>query len=672
MNLHFITKPPTTETFWLLETLLMVTLYDAYNKLNAANKHARPPNSIDHKRTGKTSSATGMKRIRGTNSAKNLFYIEYLKTHYPVMPATFECIWKALGKEKIKKWIIFSKSLREASNQVSSCSRDRECADRRLQLPYRCGLNFHITTSCLDQNVKRDRKGFHGYIQYVYGDEGSAVLSDMTCYAGILYDGVTGNMPTSLLDLPEEILEACGGYVALDNPHFYVFDGSSDIFDTEVVFCPPRDILHFRLACRKLRRICEPRIWAAINLNYDDREPGRANRVAGWRYYTTENKSNYIRHVRALSIAYYHMDKVQEQDVEVEVLSLLPLVTQAKNLRLLRVYIPDVSKSPDMDADCNKIVNALLRQPLLHTVIIRDTFPLQLLPLAPTNILNLRINNYHAFFSLLPFTPHLQALAIPGSNYPLSFPSSISLSILLPWGTLRELEIYDGFADIVNNLLDQLKTEHQCWKNIYQDRHAPLKEVSFYGAVVGSTQIAQFLQIFEGIPLTTLYLESLNFIDDVVLSDLVDTFPKLQRLIILSEDLNMEWDFTLEELVRRFSNLQDLEYLGWDYSSFLTDLTSVRETANEEDGMRMTSRAIVPIMALACPRLQVVEHFYPEFSHIFSIKRDNEGDVDHVDWRCSRASLYGPTIQTSFWVQCLQTLSHIIASARLVMFGISH
>ncbi|KAF8512536.1 hypothetical protein BU17DRAFT_69191 [Hysterangium stoloniferum] len=359
-------------------------------------------------------------------------------------------------------------------------------------------------------------------------------------------------MPESLLDPPEEILEACVGYVALDNPHFYDFDDSTDIFDTEVVFCPPRDILHLRLACRKLRRICEPRIWAAINLNYDDRERMRGNRVAGWRYYTTENKSNYIRHVRALSIAYYHMDKVQKQDVEVEVLSLLPLVTQAKNLRLLRVYIPDISKSPDTNADCNNIVNALLRQPLLHTVIIRDTSPLQLLPLAPTNILNLRINNYHAFFSLLPFTPQLQDLVIPGSNYPLSFPSSILLSILFLWGTLQELEIYE------------------------------------------SAQIAQFLQIFEGIPLTTLYLEPLSVIDDAFLNDLVDAFPKLQRLIILSEDLDTQWDVTLEELVRQFSKLQDLEYLGWDYSSFLTDLT-------------------------------MMEYFYTEFSHAFSIKRDDEG-----------------------------------------------
>ncbi|KAF8508775.1 hypothetical protein BU17DRAFT_99507 [Hysterangium stoloniferum] len=191
-------------------------------------------------------------------------------------------------------------------------------------------------------------------------------------------------MPTSLLDLPEEILEACVGYVALDNPHFY--GSTTDIFDTEgVVFGPPRDILHLRLVCRKLRRICESRIWAAINLEYNG-EPWGANRVAGWRYYTTENKSNYIRHVRALSITYCPLFKLQEHDVEIEVLSLLPLVTQAKNLRLLRVDIPDISESPDADEDCNEIVNALLRQPLLQTVIMRDICRLKLLPLAPPHL----------------------------------------------------------------------------------------------------------------------------------------------------------------------------------------------------------------------------------------------------------------------------------------------
>ncbi|KAF8527195.1 hypothetical protein BU17DRAFT_61814 [Hysterangium stoloniferum] len=397
-------------------------------------------------------------------------------------------------------------------------------------------------------------------------------------------------MALSLLDLPEEILEVCVGYVALDNPHFY----DIDILDIEdVVFGPPRDILHLRL----------------------------------------------------------------EHDVEVEVSSLLPLVTQAKNLRLLRVYMPYISESPDTDADYNEIVNALLRQPLLQTVIIRDTFPLQFLPLAPTNILNLRINNYHALFSLLPLTPQLQALAIPGSNDPLSFPSSI----LLPWETLRELEMYDGFEDIVNNLL--------CWKNMHQDRHVPLKEVSLYGAVVEPTQIAQFLQIFEGIPLTTLYLECLSVIDDVVLNSLVNAFPKLQRLIILSEGCSTQWDFTLEALARRFSKLQDLEYLGWDYFSVIT---SVCETADGADALRMISRAIVPIMALACPRLQVVQYFHTYFSYVFSIQRDNERDVDRVDWRPGD-SLHGPTLQTSFWVKCLDSiLFDRIASARLVMFGIPH
>ncbi|KAF8527194.1 hypothetical protein BU17DRAFT_82211 [Hysterangium stoloniferum] len=446
-------------------------------------------------------------------------------------------------------------------------------------------------------------------------------------------------MPTSLLDLPEEILEACVAYVALDNPHFY---GSTTDIDG-VVFGPPRDILHLRLVCRRLRRICEPRIWAAINLHCGNWM--RANRVARWRYYTTENKSNYIRHIRALSITYYHVHTLQEQDVEVEVLSLLPLVTQAKNLRLLRVYIPYISESPDTDADFNAMVNALLRQPLLQTVIIRDTFtfPLQLLPLASTNILNLRINNYHALFSLLPLTPQLQALAIPESNNPLSFPSSI----LLPWGTLRELEIYGGFEDIVIDLL--------CWKNMHQYRHAPLKEVSFYGALVGPTQTALFLQIFEGIPLTTLYLECLSVLDDVVLGDLVNAFPKLKRLIILSEDPHTQRDFTLEALARRFSKLEDLEYLGWGYSSVLTDLASVYGTENEEVTLRMTSRAIVPIMALACPRLQVMEYIHTYFSYAFSIERDDEGDVDHVDWQRSR----DPTFQTSFWVKCLDSICEL-------------
>ncbi|KAF8527153.1 hypothetical protein BU17DRAFT_61781 [Hysterangium stoloniferum] len=77
-----------------------------------------------HKQADKTKSATGMRRVTNTNSAKNLFYIEYLKTHDPVMPATFECVWKALGKEEIKKWTVLSKSMREMSNQGTSNTRE--------------------------------------------------------------------------------------------------------------------------------------------------------------------------------------------------------------------------------------------------------------------------------------------------------------------------------------------------------------------------------------------------------------------------------------------------------------------------------------------------------------------------------------------------------------------
>ncbi|KAF8508776.1 hypothetical protein BU17DRAFT_99508 [Hysterangium stoloniferum] len=180
---------------------------------------------------------------------------------------------------------------------------------------------------------------------------------------------------------------------------------------------------------------------------------------------------------------------------------------------------------------------------------------------------------------------------------------------------------------------------------MHQDRHVPLKEVSLYGTVVESAQIAQFLQIFGGIPLTTLYLECLRVIDGVVLKDIVNAFPKLQRLIIRSKRLNTQWEFDLEELVERFSNLQDLEYLGWDYTSVLTGLASVYETGNEEDDLRITNRAIVPLMALVCPRLQVVEYFHAEFSHAFSIQRDDLGDVDHVDWRRSGGLFYGHTLQ---------------------------
>ncbi|KAJ3505412.1 hypothetical protein NLJ89_g7431 [Agrocybe chaxingu] len=49
-----------------------------------------------------------MKHVTASNSAKNLFYIDYLKTHDAITPAAFEAMWKGLGKEEIKVYLFLS------------------------------------------------------------------------------------------------------------------------------------------------------------------------------------------------------------------------------------------------------------------------------------------------------------------------------------------------------------------------------------------------------------------------------------------------------------------------------------------------------------------------------------------------------------------------------------
>ncbi|KAF8527175.1 hypothetical protein BU17DRAFT_82177 [Hysterangium stoloniferum] len=451
-------------------------------------------------------------------------------------------------------------------------------------------------------------------------------------------------MPKSLLDLPDEILEVCVGYVALDNPHYFN-QCPADIFDTEsLVFGTPRDILNLRLVCQKLRRICAPRTWAAVDLRYDYdfdlRYEGQSGRVSKWKYYTTKHKPSHTRHIRALSIIYHRRRKLREQDrpAEVEVLSLLPLVTQARKLRLVRVEMSIRDECPDTDADCSIIVNALLRLPLLQTVIIPCIGGLQLMPVAVPNIINLRMNNCDSLSSLLPLTPQLQSLAIPRCDPGQIFPPTI-----LPWGTLREVEIYDGFGYIVNNLL--------CWKNLHQERHVPLKEASFYGSNIDLTEMEHFFRVFDGIRLTTLYLGCLRIIDDAILNGLVNSFPRLQRLIIISECSLTPWGFTLEEIVRYFSKLRHLEYLGWNYS--------MDKEEGPADDLRIRSRAIVPIMGLACKRLRAMHYFfYDEFSYAFTIERGDQGDVDYVYWHIGGPPC-GPNTQTSIWLKCLESISQM-------------
>ncbi|KAF8958602.1 hypothetical protein BDZ97DRAFT_1923497 [Flammula alnicola] len=58
--------------------------------------------------------APGMKRVTASAAPKNLCYIEYLETHDPITPASFESYWKAMNKEEIKKWTDLSKVKKEA------------------------------------------------------------------------------------------------------------------------------------------------------------------------------------------------------------------------------------------------------------------------------------------------------------------------------------------------------------------------------------------------------------------------------------------------------------------------------------------------------------------------------------------------------------------------------
>ncbi|KJA25012.1 hypothetical protein HYPSUDRAFT_199941, partial [Hypholoma sublateritium FD-334 SS-4] len=59
-----------------------------------------------------------LKRVTASKSAKNLFYIEYLKMNTMVTPATFEEIWGGLSKDEIKKWTALGKESRCALEPV--------------------------------------------------------------------------------------------------------------------------------------------------------------------------------------------------------------------------------------------------------------------------------------------------------------------------------------------------------------------------------------------------------------------------------------------------------------------------------------------------------------------------------------------------------------------------
>ncbi|KAF8971771.1 hypothetical protein BDZ97DRAFT_1753026 [Flammula alnicola] len=47
----------------------------------------------------------GMKKVTKTFAPKNLYYIEYLKSHAPITISAFEAQWKKLGKHEQKHWI---------------------------------------------------------------------------------------------------------------------------------------------------------------------------------------------------------------------------------------------------------------------------------------------------------------------------------------------------------------------------------------------------------------------------------------------------------------------------------------------------------------------------------------------------------------------------------------
>ncbi|KAF8811840.1 hypothetical protein BYT27DRAFT_7208145 [Phlegmacium glaucopus] len=68
------------------------------------------------KKEGKTllkTYAPGMKKVMGSSSEKNLYYMDYLQNNDPITPSAFKIHWKTLSKEEQKKYTEWSKRQKE-------------------------------------------------------------------------------------------------------------------------------------------------------------------------------------------------------------------------------------------------------------------------------------------------------------------------------------------------------------------------------------------------------------------------------------------------------------------------------------------------------------------------------------------------------------------------------
>lgn len=250
-----------------------------------------------------------------------------------------------------------------------------------------------------------------------------------------------------LVDLPEEILEAC---VEALLPSLSECSPGFTIDTTPVSF--PREIFALRLTSKLFHRIASPCAWRRLNIfvRYSRHFPSDYRAVfAKWN--NLVEHPSILNHTRFLALE-IHLDSPKISSAALR--ALIPTIGSLENLQVLRVKEGlFTGTTVDNHNVIHMIYTELLRQPRIHTLILESNVmpPSLHQSRSMENLRHLRVT-IHAepgwINALLQMTPRLEALSLcarKGVIIPNNLP--------IPWTTLREIEIrrIKNWQEIVDN-----------------------------------------------------------------------------------------------------------------------------------------------------------------------------------------------------------------------------
>ncbi|KAF8579521.1 hypothetical protein K439DRAFT_1663181 [Ramaria rubella] len=403
-------------------------------------------------------------------------------------------------------------------------------------------------------------------------------------------------MSLTILDLPEEILDSItGALLPLHGPH--------ELLHVAHEYEPPIDLLHTRLACRRLYWLTSR--WLSLRVHLELSRKTQGTQVNGIYFAHPE---------QAINTQVLHISGFLEAH-KLAISFPRPIFFEMRNLRVLILQV----SGPIFAAE---VLPQLLSQPFLHTLILEgseettnESINWSHVRSPFSNLKRLGFGRIRDIGHITSLSPSVEALSIR----PAARLDDILNRITFPWQSLRHLTLED--------VLDFGKTcmaLSESYQSVESNADDPKIETLLSGLMVNqnltNTDAHTLLTTFCNQTLHSLLLGCVVKLDIPFLERVVSTFPKLREFALLKISAeayisNVE----LNQYTTVLGRLRELQTLH---------LNCIRHHDSGDPWLRIQlDRILVPI-ATHCPKLVSLRfmHQGDGVSTLGAIIRNAEGE----------------------------------------------